>query len=119
MTTKILIVDDAAFMRMSIRNLLKEVDCEIVAEAGNGKEALQFYKEHKPDVVLMDIAMPEVDGIEAVKLIKSHDNNASIIMISTNGQKKMVLKAIEAGAKDYIVKPIQGEKIQKSIAKIV
>ena len=105
----ILIVDDAAFMRMMIKDILEKNGFNIVGEASNGAQAVELYKKEKPDVVTMDITMPKLDGIEAVKLIREYDKDAKIIMCSAMGQQGMVMDAIRAGAKDFIVKPFQAD----------
>ena len=99
---KILLVDDAAFMRMMIKDILSKKGYEIAGEAENGLKAVEKYREVKPDLVMMDITMPEMDGIQALKKIKEEDPSATIIMCSAMGQQKMVVEAIEAGAKDFI-----------------
>lgn len=115
----VLIVDDAAFMRMMIKDILVKNGFEIVGEAANGIEALERYKEVRPDIVTMDITMPEQDGIAAVKEIMSHDSSAIIIMCSAMGQQAMVMEAIQAGAKDFIVKPFQQERVIQALQKAV
>ena len=105
MAKNILICDDAAFMRMMIKDILTKNGYNIVGEAENGAKAVEKYAELKPDLVLMDITMPEMDGIEALKKIKAADANASIIMCSAMGQQAMVIESIQSGAKDFIVKP--------------
>ena len=102
---RVMVCDDAAFMRMMIKDILVKNGYEIAAEAENGLKAVERYPEAKPDLVLMDITMPEVDGIEAVRRIKALDPNANVIMCSAMGQQAMVIEAIQAGAKDFIVKP--------------
>ncbi len=119
MAKKILIVDDAAFMRMMIKNILMKNGYEIVGEAENGKMAVNLYSETKPDLVTMDITMPEMDGIEAVKAIRSKDSSASIIMCSAMGQQSMVMDAIQAGAKDFIVKPFQQDRLLQAIERVL
>lgn len=119
MSKKILIVDDAAFMRMMIKNIVTKSGYEVVGEAENGAVALELYKTHKPDLVTMDITMPEMDGIQAVKAIRSHDPNANIIMCSAMGQQAMVMEAIQAGAKDFIVKPFQQDRILQAIERVL
>lgn len=119
MSKKILIVDDAAFMRMMIKNIVTKSGFEVVGEAENGAVALELYKTHSPDLVTMDITMPEMDGIEAVKAIREHDPNANIIMCSAMGQQAMVMEAIQAGAKDFIVKPFQQDRILQSIERVM
>ena len=116
---KILIVDDAAFMRMMIKDILTKNGYEVVAEAGNGVEAVELYKSHQPDLVTMDITMPEMDGIEAVKQIKAVNPAAKVIMCSAMGQQSMVMDAIKAGANDFIVKPFQADRVLEAVKKIV
>ncbi|MBP3039474.1 response regulator [Bacillaceae bacterium Marseille-Q3522] len=117
MAYKILIVDDAAFMRMMIKDILSKNGYEIVGEASDGQQAIEKYKEHQPDLVTMDITMPEMDGITALKEIKKMNPNAKIIMCSAMGQQAMVIDAIQAGAKDFIVKPFQADRVLEAIAK--
>ena len=119
MAKKILIVDDAAFMRMMIKNIVAKAGYEVVGEAENGAQAVEMYKELKSDLVIMDITMPEMDGIQAVKAIKEIDPNANIIMCSAMGQQAMVMEAIQAGAKDFIVKPFQQDRILQAIKRII
>ena len=114
---KILVVDDAAFMRMMIRDILVKHGFEVVGEATNGVEAVIRYKELEPDLVTMDITMPEMDGIAAVKHIKALDPNARVIMCSAMGQQAMVLEAIQAGARDFIVKPFQADRVLDAVKK--
>ncbi|MGB9903156.1 MAG: response regulator [Desulfotomaculales bacterium] len=115
MGKKILIVDDAAFMRMMIKNIITKHGYEVAGEAENGKQAVSLYSEVKPDLVTMDITMPEMDGIESVKAIRAIDKEANIIMISAMGQQAMVMDAIQAGARDFIVKPFQQERVIQAI----
>ncbi|OEG00412.1 two-component system response regulator [Vulcanibacillus modesticaldus] len=117
MGKSILVVDDAAFMRMMIKEILTKNGYEVVGEAGDGAEAIEKYKELKPDLVTMDITMPEKDGIEALKEIKQLDPNAKVIMCSAMGQQAMVIDAITAGAKDFIVKPFQADRVIEAISK--
>ena len=114
---RVLIVDDAAFMRMMIKDILEKNSYEIVGEANNGLVAVDLYKKEKPDVVTMDITMPDMDGIEAVKAIKGFDPSAKIIMCSAMGQQTMVMDAIKAGARDFIVKPFQADRVLEAIKK--
>jgi two-component system chemotaxis response regulator CheY len=114
-----LIVDDAAFMRMMLKDILIKNGIDVVGEAVNGIDALEKYKELQPDVVTMDITMPEKDGITAVKEIRALFPQAKIIMCSAMGQQPMVLEAIQAGAKDFVVKPFQAERIMESIKKVL
>jgi two-component system, chemotaxis family, chemotaxis protein CheY len=117
--TKVLIVDDAAFMRMMIKDILEKNGFEVLGEANNGLKAVEFYKKDKPDVVTMDITMPDMDGIEAVKAIKAFDPAAKVIMCSAMGQQTMVMDAIRAGARDFIVKPFQPDRVLEAIRKVV
>ncbi|MDR0652975.1 MAG: response regulator [Synergistaceae bacterium] len=117
MGTKVLIVDDAAFMRMMLRDILAKNGFEVVGEADNGKMAVQMYGELKPDVVTMDITMPEMDGIAAVKEIKAADPAAKIVMVSAMGQQAMVIEAIRSGAADFIVKPFQPDRVLEALGK--
>ncbi|UOF91448.1 response regulator [Fodinisporobacter ferrooxydans] len=115
----ILIVDDAAFMRMMLKNIITELGHTVVGEAGNGQQAVTMYKELNPDLVTMDITMPDVDGIAAVKQIRGVDANAKIIMCSAMGQQALVLEAIQSGAKDFIVKPFEKDRIREAIARVL
>lgn len=115
MAKKILIVDDAAFMRMMIKNILVKNGYDVAGEAENGRQAVGLYTDTKPDLVTMDITMPEMDGLEAVKVIRSSDPSAVIIMCSAMGQQSMVMDAIQAGAKDFIVKPFQQERLLQAV----
>ncbi len=115
----ILIVDDAAFMRMMIKDILSKNGYNVVGgEAENGLKAVEKFNELSPDLVIMDITMPEMDGIEAVKAIKGIDGNANIIMCSAMGQQAMVIESIQAGAKDFIVKPFQAERVIEAVSKV-
>jgi two-component system chemotaxis response regulator CheY len=113
---KVLVVDDAAFMRMRLVKLLKDRGYEVV-EAGNGKEAVDRYGAERPAVVLMDITMPEMDGIAALKAIRAQDPDAHVIMCSALGQQNMVVEALEAGARDFVVKPYEPDRILQAVAK--
>lgn len=117
MGKRVLIVDDAAFMRMMIKDILTKNGYEVVGEAENGQVAVEKYRDLKPDLVTMDITMPEMDGIAAVKEIKSEDASARVIMCSAMGQQAMVIDAIQAGAKDFIVKPFQPERVLEAVSK--
>ncbi|MGK0465769.1 response regulator [Clostridium sp.] len=116
---KVLIVDDAAFMRMMIKDILEKNGFDVIGEANNGLKALEMYKVERPDVVTMDITMPDMDGIEAVKAIKVFDPTAKVIMCSAMGQQSMVMDAIRAGAKDFIVKPFQADRVLEAIKKVI
>lgn len=117
MANGILVVDDAAFMRMMIKDILTKNGFEVLGEAENGAKAIEKYKELTPDLVIMDITMPEVDGIQAVKAIKEINADAKIIMCSAMGQQGMVIEAIQAGAKDFIVKPFQADRVVEAVKK--
>ena len=119
MAKNILIVDDAAFMRMMIKDILTKNGYNVAGEAENGKQAVDKYNEIKPDLVLMDITMPEMDGIQALKAIKGADPNATIIMCSAMGQQAMVIEAIQSGAKDFIVKPFQADRVLEALKKVI
>jgi len=119
MAKKVLICDDAAFMRMMIKDILSKNGYEIAGEAENGLKAVEKYNETKPDLVLMDITMPEMDGIQALKAIKEADPSACVIMCSAMGQQAMVIEAIQSGAKDFIVKPFQAERVLEAVKKVV
>lgn len=112
---KILIVDDAAFMRMAIRKVLERNGMEIVGEAENGTVGVAKYMELKPDVVTMDITMPEMTGLEALKQIRSLDQKAKIIMVSAMGQEALVREAIMSGAKSFVVKPYKEQHIVQAV----
>ncbi|AGK97803.1 response regulator [Clostridium pasteurianum] len=116
---KVLIVDDAAFMRMMIKDILEKNGFEVIGEASNGLKAVELYKKERPDVVTMDITMPDMDGIEAVKAIREFDPTARVIMCSAMGQQTMVMDAIKAGAKDFIVKPFQSDRVLEAIRKAI
>ena len=124
MAVKVLIVDDAMFMRNMIAEIFngkkfKEEDFQVVAEAENGIEAVEKYKEHNPDIVTMDIVMPEMTGIEALKEIMGLDPGANVIMCSALGQDSLVMEALDAGAKDFIVKPFQPGKVLDVVTRIL
>jgi len=115
---KVLIVDDAAFMRISIKNTLTKNGFEVVGEAENGAIAVEKYKELKPDVVTMDITMPEMSGLDALKAIVALDSAAQIIMVSAMGQEAMVRDAVLSGAKGFIVKPFKEDGLLSALKKI-
>lgn len=112
---KVLIVDDAAFMRVSIKNMLTKNGYEVIGEAENGKIALQKYQELGPDVVTMDITMPEMDGLTSLKKILEMDPGANVVMISAMGQESMVREAVLSGAKGFIVKPFKEDVITAAL----
>ncbi|QZY56762.1 response regulator [Crassaminicella profunda] len=119
MSKGILVVDDAAFMRMMIKDVLTKYGFDVLGEAENGAKAIEKYKELNPDLVIMDITMPEVDGIQAVKEIKKVNPNAKIVMCSAMGQQAMVIEAIQAGAGDFIVKPFQADRVIEAVKKVL
>ena len=116
---RILVVDDAAFMRAILKDILEKNGHEVVGEACNGNEAYEKYKELLPDVVTMDITMPECDGLMGLKKIRKDFPNANVIMCSAMGQQAMVLDAIQSGAKDFVVKPFQAPRVLESIGKVL
>ncbi len=118
MKERILIADDAAFMRMVLRDMLEKGGHDVCGEAENGLRAVELYKELKPDIVTMDITMPEMDGMEALKRIKEFDPKAKVVMCSAMGQKKFVMDAIRAGAIDFIVKPFQPSRVLETIRRV-
>lgn len=119
MGNRVLVVDDAAFMRMMIKDILRKGGYEVVGEAEDGAKAIEKYKELQPDVVTMDITMPDMDGIAAVKEIRKIDPNALIIMCSAMGQQAMVIDAIQAGARDFVVKPFQPDRVLEAVRKVL
>ncbi len=116
---KILICDDSAFMRMILKKLLTDHGYDVVGEAGDGKQAVQMYRECKPDLITMDITMPKMDGIQAVQLIHEENPLVRIIMVTALGQKAIITDAIKAGASDFIVKPFDPEQVMKTIKKVL
>jgi two-component system chemotaxis response regulator CheY len=119
MAAKVLIVDDAIFMRNMLRNIFAENGFEVAGEAANGLEAIQKFQELAPSVVTMDIVMPERNGIDALKEIIKLDPDAKVIMCSALGQESLIIEAIEAGAKDYIIKPFKASRVIEVVQKIL
>ncbi len=119
MDKKIMIVDDAAFMRMMIKNSLTGNGYNNLIEAADGQIAFETYKAEKPDLVIMDITMPNMDGIQSLKSIKNYDPNAMVVMCSAMGQEAMVVDAIRFGALDFIVKPFKPDRILQTVKKIL
>jgi two-component system chemotaxis response regulator CheY len=113
----VLIADDAAFMRMMIKNILTEAGYEIAGEAENGAVAVAKWKELRPDLTTMDITMPEMDGIAALREIRTVDPEARVVMCSAMGQQAMVIESIQAGARDFIVKPFQADRVIEAVSK--
>ena len=116
---KIMIVDDAAFMRMMIKKTLTENGYSDFVEAQDGAEAVAKYDEEKPDMVFMDITMPNMDGLQALKKIKENNPDARIVMCMAMGQQSMVVEAIKYGAKDFIVKPFNADRIIEAVGSIL
>jgi two-component system chemotaxis response regulator CheY len=114
---RILVVDDAAFMRMRCTKLLQENGYETI-EAGNGVEAVQKYKQFKPDAVLMDITMPDMDGIETLKKLREMDPAARVSMVTAMGQQSLVIEALKLGARDFVVKPFDAARVLAAVKKI-
>ncbi|MFH0874663.1 MAG: response regulator [archaeon] len=117
MALKVLIVDDSLFMRTMLKKIITEAGAEIVAEAGDGAEALIKYNEVKPDLVFLDVVMPNVDGIQALKNIKASNPDSTVIMCTSTGQDMIVKEAVDSGAADFVVKPFSKEDIQGIIQK--
>ncbi|MEI6289657.1 MAG: response regulator [Chloroflexota bacterium] len=115
---KILIVDDAEFLRVRLTKML-DTDGFTVFQADNGLKAVEMYKQEHPDVVLMDVTMPEMDGLTALKTIVEFDAKAKVIMLTALGQESVVLEAVKSGAKDFIVKPFEHDRVMKAIAKLI
>ena len=116
---KVLVVDDALFMRTTLSKMLQEWGFEVVAQAANGREAVNLYKEHLPDLVTMDVSMPVMSGIEALKLIMQDDPEAKVIMITALGQQRVIVDALENGAKDFITKPFQPENLKEVLFNVL
>lgn len=116
---KILLVDDAAFMRMMLKNTLTQAGYTDVLEAEDGAKAVETFNAENPDLVFMDITMPNMDGLEALKAIKGAHPDANVVMCSAMGQEAMVVEAIKTGAKDFIVKPFKPERILSTVSKII
>lgn len=116
---KILVVDDAAFMRKVIRDTLTKNGYTDIHEAVDGADAVEKYNELQPNLVLMDITMPNMDGLEALKTIRAKDSNANVVMCSAMGQEAMVVEAVQAGTKDFIVKPFKEDRLLKTVSSII
>ena len=116
--SKIMIVDDAEFLRVRISKMLTGDGFEVI-EAGNGAQAVEVYKQNRPDMVLMDITMPEMDGLTALKHIRSIDPQAKVVMLTALGQESVVLEAIKSGARDFVVKPFERERVLSAINKLL
>jgi two-component system chemotaxis response regulator CheY len=118
-TLKFIVIDDSMLTIKKLSSYLEAIGHEVIGSARTGAEALDLYREKKPDFVTMDITMPEVNGIDATKNILAEFPDANIIMVTSHGQEKMVIDAIESGAKGYILKPIKKEKLQETIARVL
>ncbi len=119
MSERVMLVDDTAFMRRMLRDILVKAGFEVVAEAGNGREAVEKYRQTHPDLVIMDITMPEMDGIAAVREIIAGDPEARIVMCSALGQQEMILESLEAGAQDFVMKPFMPQKVLETVRKVL
>lgn len=115
---RILVVDDAAFMRLSLKTMLEKNRFEVVGEANNGRKAIEMYKMLNPDIVTMDITMPDMDGIEALAEIMKFDPKANVIMLSAMGQEAKIREAVLIGAKGFIVKPFKEDYLLKALSKL-
>ncbi len=115
---RIMIVDDASFIRLALGKILMEDHHEIVGEAATGVEAIETYKKVRPDLVTMDITMPDMDGIDALRGILAFDPDAKVVMCSAMGQQTKVFASIEAGAKDFIVKPFEADRVKEAVRKL-
>lgn len=118
MSKKVIIVDDALFMRTMLRDIFESANWQVVAEAENGEQAIAGYKKHRPDLVTMDIVMPEMGGIDALKRILAEDPSATIVVCSALGQKNLIMDAVNAGAKDFIVKPFQRAQVLEVVERV-
>jgi two-component system chemotaxis response regulator CheY len=119
MSQTVLICDDAIFMRTMIGDILSQAGFQIVGEAGTGVQAVEKYRELKPDLVTMDIVMPDMGGIDAVREIVSEDPSARILMCSAMGQQALVIEAIQAGARDFVVKPFQPSRVLEAVQRVL
>ena len=114
-----LVIDDALIMRMRLKKMIEDVGHQVIGEAPDGKAGVSFYEQKKSDMVTLDISMPELSGIEALKQILAVNDQAKVIIISAVGQKQMIIKALKIGAKDFIIKPFESEKVKETIEKVV
>jgi two-component system, chemotaxis family, chemotaxis protein CheY len=119
MAKRILIADDASFMRLMLKNILEGAGYQVVGEAANGREAIAKYKELKPDMLVSDMVMPEMGGIDVLKEVLKEFPDANILICSAIGQQALVIEAIQAGAKDYIVKPFEQSNVLETVGKII
>ena len=119
MALRVLLVDDTTFMRRMLRDILVRAGFEVSAEASNGRQAVEAYRQARPDLVIMDITMPEMDGVAAVREIAGADPAARIVMCSALGQQELIIEALEAGARDFVVKPFVPEKVLEAVRKVM
>lgn len=119
MSSTVLIVDDAEFMRVMLREILADAGLQVVGEAANGEEAVRLYNELRPDLITLDITMPVLDGVEALKRILALDPRATAVMVSALGQKQKVLEAIQSGARDFLIKPFDPDRVRATIDRLV
>ena len=117
MAIRVLVVDDLEFMRDVIRDILEEAGIEVAGEAGDGKSGIRSYAAIRPDVVLMDITMPIMDGLRALKMLRSIDPRAIVVMCSSLGQQEYIIRAVQLGARDFIVKPFKPERVVSAVQK--
>lgn len=118
MQKTVLVVDDSMFMRNILKKILRNNNYAVIDEAENGKSAIDKYFQLKPDIVTMDITMPEMNGLEALKYIKKKDKDANIVVCSAMGQQTLIMEAIQSGAKDFIVKPFQADRVLQTLNKL-
>jgi len=116
---KVIFVDDSSFMRSLLKGIILKDGFELAGEAENGRDAVDLYKKIRPDLVTMDIVMPEMDGIDAVKAIRAFDPEAKIIMVSAMGQQSMVIDSIQAGARDFIIKPFHPPRVHEALRRVM
>lgn len=119
LSNTVLIVDDAEFMRMMLKDIIEDMGWSVCGEAADGNESIELYRQYHPDLVLMDITMPTMDGIDALQAILAEDPAAGVVMITALGQKDQVLKAIKAGARDFIIKPFDAERVQETLQRLL
>jgi two-component system chemotaxis response regulator CheY len=119
MSNSVIIVDDAEFMRLMLKDIVTEMDLQVLGEGANGAEAVDLYQKLQPDLVIMDITMPEMDGIDALREIIQQDDTARVIMIAALGQKDKVLESIQAGACDFLIKPFEPERVKATISEVL
>ena len=119
MAVNVLIVDDLAFIKIVLRDILEKSGFRVVGEASNGEQAITMYQDSRPDVVLMDITMPGMDGLTALKKIREIDAQARVIICSALGQQQLIVQAIQLGARDFIVKPFQAERVVSALKKVL